>query len=76
MYLRVKILIRMKKETGILLATSVGFFSILGVYVYKKLSKAKEMDEKRKNWQKKLHRDYKKRYRHEDQEGVEFLNQL
>ena len=37
----------MKKETGILLATSVGFFSILGVYVYKKLSKAKEMDEKK-----------------------------
>ncbi len=66
----------MKKETGILLATSVGFFSILGIVLYKQIAKAKELDDKRKNWQKKLHRDYKKRYRHEDQEGVEFLSQL
>lgn len=64
----------MKKETGILLASAVGFFTVMGIVSLKKILKFKS--KKYEDYYSDFHRHFEKRYRPEEHHGVEFLSML
>ncbi|MGC4128930.1 MAG: hypothetical protein QM564_05075 [Bergeyella sp.] len=61
----------MRKEASVLLAGTLGFFTVLGIIGFKKILKSK--DRKYHKEYKDYHRLYGKRYEAEDGDGVEFL---
>ncbi|MGZ5187973.1 MAG: hypothetical protein ACXWB5_00895 [Kaistella sp.] len=61
----------MKKETGILLAGSVGVIIGLGIFGIKKFLTKKHRDYN--DYYSDFHRHFEKRYRDEGHHGVEYL---
>lgn len=61
----------MKKETGVLLAGTVGFFTVLGIMSFNTIMKRKKA--KKCNLKEKFQDRYAKRYKSDDHDGVEFL---
>lgn len=64
---------KMKKETGIIIASSIGFFTVLGILSFRKMLKKRKHND---SWHSRLNHDHRRRYQHEDHEGVEFLSLL
>ncbi len=64
----------MKKETGILLAGTVGFLTVMGIIGLRKILKTKQ--KKYEDDYSDFHRHFERRYRPEEHHGVEFLSML
>lgn len=62
----------MKKETGILLAGSLGIIIGLGIYGFRMLKSRKHNDYD--DYYSDFHRNFEKRYREECLHGIEFLS--
>lgn len=64
----------MKKETGIVLAGSIGFLAVLGIIGVRKFlqRKQRKYDDDYRDY----YRHFEKRYKTEDPHGVEFLSVL
>ena len=61
----------MKKETSVLLAGTVGFFTVLGIMGFNQMMKRKKS--KKCNLKNKFQDRYANRYKSDDHDGVEFL---
>ena len=64
----------MKKETGIILASTVGFLTVMGIIGLKKIIKSKH--KKYEEYYSDFHRNLQKRYKADEHHGVEFLSML
>ena len=64
----------MKKETGIILAGTVGFLTVIGIIGLKKIIKSKH--KKYEECYSDFHRNLQKRYKADEHHGVEFLSML